>query len=560
MLSIYRVLVNSYILLIVSLISILRIWVGEAKAQSGRLSPLIPTPRATFSPTPSIQKGYWNIDVVGDFYLPANKSVTFNGAGRNLHVQQDWEKLFRRGFTAIERTRMTFDEQRIPIYNEKPLGWKSRLKQSQRAMIVVRNHFYYPPTNEFNLLWTKDRNYAPYTYFVRPPGDLTSKNSLRAAMDQLSDGCRTFGDCPPTGEISTYGRIFLDVEDDGIPVTTSQQEQVNLFVFMAASLRTVSSATTEIGSIEPVPHNNFGFTRYADYSAGPDWLWATPAQHTPANPSLSILSSQDRGMPDSIVGKSFSDYVDFQMPGVYNRSPAFDYAASHTGEQETHWLAGVLGEQEVNSALSSKKRIAWQWMFNTQSGDPGDSPKADHAAPPAVAEGTAIFYWFTGADGVLFWDDIVDLTPNQTILPDNDPEKGVGNDRNYACYEHYLHGLWRLFYHHRDLFNGRETYLNQRTECSFDNGQTWHQYNAGDLKRNSLPFARAIVNGDQILIAAHNPYATPDKKIAMQVRYTEGGYEFITEINLTGDEIFLGRATMPKVKRIAVAVCNNCPK
>ena len=530
-----------------------------AQAQSIRLTSLTPTPRANFTPTPPEQKGYWNIDVVGDFYLPASKSLTFNGAGRNLHVKQDWDKLFRRGFTAIERTRMTLEEQRIPFFNEKPPGWKSRLKQSQRALAIAQNHFYYPPSNPFNLLWAKSSTYAPYTYFVRPPGDPFYDNSLGAAIYQLRDGCRTFGDCPPTGEISTYGRIFLDVENEGTPFENRQQ-QVNLYVFMVQALRSVSSAGTEIGSIGPVPHNNFGFTRYADYEAKIDWLWATPAEPTPAQPDRGILSSRDRGMPDAIIGKSFADYIDFQMPGVYNVSRSFDYSVEHSGEEDVHWLGALLGEQEVNLKLSPKKRIAWQWMFNTQSNDPGNSPKADHPAPPAVAEGTAIFYWFTGAEGVLFWDDVVDLMPNRNTLPDSDPQKGLGSDRNYAPYEHYLHGLWRLFKHHGDLFNGREQYLNEQTECSFDNGQTWHKYNAGELKRKKVPFARAIVNGNQILIAAHKPYAAPDQKSSLLVRYVGDDYLFTTAVNLTGDEVFLGRATMSKYKNVTVSLCHNCPK
>ena len=527
--------------------------------QTARLLSLTPTPKTDGAPAIVEQKGYWNIDVVHDFYLPPSKSLVFCGAGRNLHVQQDWSKLFRRGFTAIERTRMTYDEQRIPIYNEKPVDWKSRLTQSQRALIVPQNHFYYPPDNPYNLLWARQDSYAPYTYFRRPPGDPYILNSVGAAVDQLSDGCRVFGDCPPTGQVSTYGSIFLDIEND-YTYFENRQQQVNLYAYLMHTLRSVSSDATEIGSIGPVPHNNFGFTRYADYDAQADWGWTMPAQHTPADPSKAILSSRDRGMPDAIVGKSFSDYADFQMPGVYNRSPAFDYSASHTGEQEAHWLAAVLGEQEINSALSPKKRIAWQWLFNTQSPDFPDSPKADHPAPPAVAEGTAIFYWFTGADGVLFWDDEVDLTPNRNTLPDSDPNKGLGSDRNYSCYEYYLIGLWRLFYHHRDLFTGKERYLNQETECSFDKGVTWHKYNAGDLKRKSLPFARAIVNGNQILIAAHAPYAAPDKKTSMMVRYIDGTYQFTTEINLTGDEVYLGRATMPKFKTVAINVCQNCGK
>jgi hypothetical protein len=532
--------------------------VYNAKAQYTTLTALTVTPRANFTPTPPDLKGFWNIDVVGDFYIPTSKSMTFMAAGRNLHVQQDREKLFRRGFTALERTRMTNDEQHIPIFNEKPAGWKSPLTQSQRALVLSQNYFYYPPSNEFNLLWAKESTYAPYTYFLRPLNDPFYKNSLGAAVYHLGEGCLTFGDCPTGKYINTYGRVFYDIENEGTP-DDNQQQQINLYVYMMQALREVSTPATEIGSIGPIPHNSFGFTRETDLTAKPDWLWANPALHTEAQLNKAIYSSKDRGMPDVIVGKSFADYADYQMPGVYYVSQAFSYTAAHTGDYEPHWLGSLLHEQEVNLALSPKKRIAWQWMFNTQSYDlPGNSSRAENPAPPAIAEGTAIFYWFTGADGVLFWDDANNLTPNRNTLPDNDPNKGLESDRNYACYEHYLHGLWRIFHHHADLFNGNEVYLNQQTECSFDKGQTWHKYNARDLKRLGLPFARAIVNGDQILIAASMPYAFPGQQTSMQVRYSNGRYKIATEINLTGDEVFLGRATMTSYREFPIALCNGC--
>ena len=537
------------------------------------LVPLKATPKSDFTPTPANQKGYWNIDVVGDFYLPASKSLTFNGAGRNLHVNQDWEKLFRRGFSALERTRMTDDEQYIPGFNTKPPGWKSRLVQSRRALALARNYFYDPPGNPFDLIWAKDAEYAPFTKFTRQKGDPDFRNSLGQAMYELDGGCNTFGDCPPSGEINTYGHMFLDIENEGVSVA-SQQHQTNLYVMMMQALRDSSSAATQIGSIGPVPHNSYGATRQSDYDATIDPFWTQKAAHTAADPNRMVYdrdgnflkrgipSSREQGMPDQIVGKSFGELVDFQMPGTYYvyEHLAYDVPMEwHTDELlGKHWLAALLGEQEVNLALSPKKSIAWQWLFNTQSDGSRSRNRADFPAPPAVAEGTAIFYWFTGASGVLFWDDIVDLTPNQNTLPADDPMKGLANDRNYTCYEHYLHGLWRLFKHHGDMFSGREKYLNQSTDCSFDGGATWHKYTARDLKVNNLPFARAIVNGNQILIAAHRPYAAVSDQTSMMVRYQEDGYNFITRINLTGDEVYMGRATMPKP--VTLMLCKNCPK
>ena len=83
-----------FFLFITCLVTVLQTLSLRAQSQPPYLSTLTPTPRANFTPTPPAQKGYWNVDIVGDFYLPASKTMTFCGAGRNLHANQDREKLF----------------------------------------------------------------------------------------------------------------------------------------------------------------------------------------------------------------------------------------------------------------------------------------------------------------------------------------------------------------------------------------------------------------------------------------------------------------------------------
>ncbi|WP_080239471.1 hypothetical protein [Spirosoma rigui] len=509
--------------------------VPEAVALQGplpALTPLAPTPRARFTPTPSTRKGYYNIDVVGDFTLPATKTITFAGAGRNLHVNQDRTKLFRRGFSAIEQGLMVPN---VEIWKDgvPPQGWKSALQLSQRSWIIYQDYF----ANPFGLKWARNGNLAREVLFRNPPGARTeNRNTLFQASTELQGGCVGFGDCPPTGWKSTYGTIFLDIENEGVS-SGNEQEHANLYTFMAKTIKENVSPQTKIGSIAPVPHNSFGNSKASHYTVNPDWLWSMPARQT--------STSKQRGMPDDIVGKSFSDYVDFQMPGTYYLYPDFDYTIQHTGDGDRHWLASLLAEQEVNLKLSPKKRIAWHWVFNTQNSEYNKSGKAEHPAPPAVAEGMAVFYWFTGAYGVLFWDDHNTLVPDQPT-PADPALQGLANDRNYTVYEHYIHGLWRLFRHHGDLFNGRETYLNEATECSYDGGKTWVGYNANQIKTRDLPFVRAIVNGDQILIAATKAYARPDQVSQVMVRYVKNGYSFYTNLSLKGDSIYLGRATMKR--------------
>lgn len=511
------------------------------------LLPLTPTPRQAFTPTSG--KGYWNIDIVGDFYLPKTKSITWSGAGRNLHITQDWSKLFKRGFSSIERSRMTGEEV-LTVKLPKKNGWKSRLTPDQRALILYQNYFTDLP---FNLPWARNSELASQTFFLQPANSATPRQSLGQAMFELDGGCVTFGDCPPSGEVSTYSKIYFDLENDGTPFE-NRQEHANLYAYKMWALRQVISPYTMIGGITPVVHNSFGYSRSSDYAnTDVDWLWKTPAQH------IDATNTRGRRMPDDILGKSFGDYASFQMPGTYYLVSDFDYAIAHNGDEDRHWLASLLGEQEVNMKLSSKPRIAWQWVFNTQSADIPHGGKATVPAPPAIAEGMAIFYWFTGAYGTIFWDDHNILIPDQPT-PTDPEQQGIGNDRNYSSYEHYLHGLWRLFKHHGDLFDGAEKYLNEQTEISYDGGRSWVQLNANQLKTSALPFVRAIVNRDQILIAATQPYAAPSKTSRVMVRYNRDGFRFATEIALQGDQIYLGRAKMPRSGYAVTVGCGSCKK
>ena len=72
------------------------------------------------------------------------------------------------------------------------------------------------------------------------------------AATELQGGCIGFGDCPPTGWKSTYGKIFLDIENEGVS-QGSEQEHANVYTYMAKTIKENVSPQTELGSIAPVP-------------------------------------------------------------------------------------------------------------------------------------------------------------------------------------------------------------------------------------------------------------------------------------------------------------------
>ncbi len=267
---------------------------------------LTPTPRSEFTPT--TRKGYYNIDVVGDFTLPATKKLIFAGSGRNLHVQQDRTKLFRRGFSAVDILHMVPD---VEIWHDinVPPGWKSPLTIDQRAFILYRNYF----LDSFNLPWAADNTKATEVIYKLPPSAPETRNNLYQACKELDGTCYRFGDCGPTYDSwrGTIGTVVLDIENNyGI---SNEQEQANLYTFMMKNLKKSFSPQTEIGSVDPLAHNGYGYSRAIDYTAGPDLILNLPAKQT--------ATSHQRGMPDDIVGKSYHDYADYLMAGTYFLPP-----------------------------------------------------------------------------------------------------------------------------------------------------------------------------------------------------------------------------------------------
>ncbi|MBC8153405.1 MAG: hypothetical protein H7Z72_10880, partial [Bacteroidetes bacterium] len=162
-------------------------------------TPLAPTPRARFTPT--TRKGYWNIDVVGDFTLPATKTLTFAGAGRNLHVQQDWEKIFRRGFSSVNVAQMTDEEYQRGTLNP---TFRSRLRPSRRAIWVAGQYFGDAP---FSQAWVRDGRLAGELMFRRPNNAPNRRQTLYAAATELAGSCVVFGDCPPSGPKITWSKV-----------------------------------------------------------------------------------------------------------------------------------------------------------------------------------------------------------------------------------------------------------------------------------------------------------------------------------------------------------------
>jgi hypothetical protein len=123
---------------------------------------------------------------------------------------------------------------------------------------------------------------------------------------------------------------------------------------------------------------------------------------------------------------------------------------------------------------------------------------------------TAIFPFFSGAKGLWLWDD-----PGT-----------FSNNENYATYEHFINGLHRLS-QYKEMFTGYYELVIQTT--------------ARDYVDTRKPIWRAVAKGNELLVAAHNPYAKDENEVVtIEVAYKN----YRQNITLKGYEVFLCKFDM----------------
>jgi len=169
------------------------------------------------------------------------------------------------------------------------------------------------------------------------------------------------------------------------------------------------------------------------------------------------------------------------------------------------YLAYLLFQVESNMAWSSKDVIPFVWLRHSY--NPAFAKKW---IQPFMAESTAIFPLMSGAKGIWLWDDPTTFQ----------------NDDNFALYEYFIKGLYRISLF-KDMFQGKIEYVNPNK--------------APELIDARKPIWRAVVKNNQILVAAHNPYAKDEKEeTVVEIAYKN--YRQI--IKLTGYEVFLCKFDM----------------
>ncbi len=236
---------------------------------------------------------------------------------------------------------------------------------------------------------------------------------------------------------------------------------------------------------------NSRISSYSDIPVRNTWLNITSnswSDWTTNKDRTHYLLHDQRGS----VGGELYDGLNFIAPSPY-------YYYPYENPLGKDYLAYLLFQIEVNKAWSNKPSIPFVWMrYHDQF--VANSPMIS----TFMAEATAIFPFFSGADGLWLWDS----------------NSFESRNENYAAYEYFIYGLYRLSAF-ADFFRGDHRLIIEKP--------------ARDYMETNLPIWRGVAKGNRILIAAQNPHAADDQSTQLMVSHDN----WKRVITLKGKEIFL---------------------
>jgi hypothetical protein len=233
-------------------------------------------------------------------------------------------------------------------------------------------------------------------------------------------------------------------------------------------------------------------TSYSDVPIRNTWLniTANSWQDWTTNLARTHYLMQDNA---GKIGGNFYNAMDFLSPSPY-------YYYGYDNPIGKDYLSYLLFSIESNAAWSNKPIIPFVWLRVHDSYDPNIPLITDF-----MAEATAIFPFFSGAKGLWLWEN---------------PFLSAERQENYGSYEHFIYGLYRLS-QFKDMLDG--------------NYQLVIPMSARDNMEQQNPVWRGIVKGQNILIAAQNPYAADGATTSITVSYQN----WARNITLKGKEVFL---------------------
>lgn len=199
------------------------------------------------------------------------------------------------------------------------------------------------------------------------------------------------------------------------------------------------------------------------------------------------------------IGGEVFNKQDFFSPSAY-------YYYDYPHPLAPDYLAYLLFQIEVNKAWAPDKSIipfVWlRYSYVTEA--------ARKFIKPFMAEATAIFPFFSGANALWLWDDPALFT----------------NNESFATYEYFIHGLYRLSQYKEMFTGGYQLVIPQPAHSYLDSRK---------------PIWRGVAKGTDFLIAAHNPYAKDENEMVV-VEATYNNWK--VNVTLKGYEVFLCKFDM----------------
>jgi Secretion system C-terminal sorting domain len=258
-----------------------------------------------------------------------------------------------------------------------------------------------------------------------------------------------------------------------------------LYAQSFAETKNYSTQNTKIGGYSDSPILN----TYINI-AGNSWQkWTSDA---------SLLNYINYDFSKNALGGAAYNNQDFYAPSAY-------YYYDYPSPLAPDYLAYLLFQIEVNRAWTTKPIIPFVWLRYSYT-----SQFVKKFVKPFMAEATAIFPFFSGANGLWLWEDPATFR----------------NDESFASYEYFINGLYRLS-QYKAMFSG--------------NYELVIQTPAREYVDTRKPIWRAVAKGTDLLVAAHNPYAKDENEVVtVEIAYKN----YRQNITLKGYEVFLCKFDM----------------
>jgi hypothetical protein len=208
----------------------------------------------------------------------------------------------------------------------------------------------------------------------------------------------------------------------------------------------------------------------------------------------SLLNYINLDFTKNTIGGEFYEQQDLVMPSTYFY---YDYPNILAGD----YLPYLLFMVEANKAWTSKPVVPFVWLRF-------DAPDRDYHQKfikPYMAEAAAIFPLMAGANGLWLWE-------NPALFSKNE---------NVSTYESFIYGLYRLSLF-KNIFEGSPSYIMPTPANEYPDKRT--------------PIWRGVANKNQLLVAAHNPYAKSENEVVnLEISYKN----WKNTITLKGYETYL---------------------